>query len=69
MMRFLLITMSYTTRTKRFILKGLRLPPLHSLGAYLFTHPSLGIALGLLPLRGTSGLVIGIATGSTAKCL
>jgi hypothetical protein len=65
MLRFLLITMSYITRTRRFILKGPRLPSLHSLGAYIFTHLGLGIALGLLPLRGTSGLVAGIATSST----
>jgi hypothetical protein len=42
---------------------------LHSLGGDLFTHLSLGIALGLLLLRGTSGLVARIATGRTAKCL
>jgi hypothetical protein len=69
MLRFLLITMSYITRTRGFILKGPRLHSLHSLGAYLFTHVGLGITLGLLPLRRTSGLVAGIATGSTAKCL
>jgi hypothetical protein len=69
MLRFLLITMSYTTRTRRFTLKGLRLPSLHSLGAYLFTHLGLVIVLVLLPLCGTSGLVAGIATSSTAKYL
>jgi hypothetical protein len=63
MLRFSLITMSYITRTRRFILRGLRLPSLHSLGAYLLTHLGLGIALGLLPLYGISGLVAGIETG------
>jgi hypothetical protein len=42
---------------------------MHSLGAYLFIHLGLGIALGLLPLCEISGLVAGIATGSIAKCL
>jgi hypothetical protein len=69
MLRFSLITMSYITRTRRFILRGPRLPSVHSLGAYLFTHLSLGIVLGILPLHRISGLVAGIATGSTTKCL
>jgi hypothetical protein len=69
MLRIFLITMSYITRTRRFILKGPRLPSLHSLGAYLFTHLSLGIMLGLLPLHRTSGLVARVAIGSTVKCL
>jgi hypothetical protein len=41
-------------------LRDPRLPSLHSLDAYLFTHLSLGIMLGLLPLRGISGLVAGL---------
>jgi hypothetical protein len=56
-------------QNKKILLRGLRLPLLHSFGAYLFTHLGLGIALGLLPLRGISGRVVGIATSSTAKCL
>jgi hypothetical protein len=69
MLRFLLITMSYITRIRRFILRGQRLPSLHNLGAYLFTHLRLGITLGLLPLCGISGLVAGITSGSSAKYL
>jgi hypothetical protein len=52
-----------------YYLRGPRLPSLHSLGTYLFTHLGLGIALGLLPLHRISGLVAGITTSSTAKCL
>jgi hypothetical protein len=40
---FSLTTTSYIIRTKRFILKDLRLLSLHSLGVYLFIHHGLGI--------------------------
>jgi hypothetical protein len=48
MLKFLLITMSYIIKTRRFILRGPRLPSLLSLGVYPFIHLDLGIGLGLL---------------------
>jgi hypothetical protein len=68
-LKFLLIIMSYIIKTRRFILTGLRLPSLHSLGAYPFTHLNLGIALVLLRPHKINGLVVGIVTSSTVRCL
>jgi hypothetical protein len=69
MLRSSLIIMSCIIRTRRFILRGPRLFSLHSLGAFPFTHLGFGIGLGLLHLHGISGLVVGIATSFTARCL
>jgi hypothetical protein len=68
-MKFSLITMSYIIKTRRFILRGLRLPSLHSLGAYPFTHLDLGITPGLLGPHRINGLVVGIETGSIVRCV
>jgi hypothetical protein len=69
MLKFSLITMSCIIKTRRFILRGLRLSSLRSLDAYPFIRLDLEIALGLLKPRGTNGLVVGIAIGSTARYL
>jgi hypothetical protein len=69
MLKFSLITTSYIIKTRRFILRGLRLPSLHSLGAYPFIHLDLRITLGLIRLRKINGLVVGIVIGSTVRCL
>jgi hypothetical protein len=66
---FLLITMSYIIRTKRFIWKGLILLLLHSLGVYLFIRHNLGIVRGLPPQQGINGLVARMVTGFTAGYL
>jgi hypothetical protein len=69
MLKFSLITTGYIIKTRRFILWGLKLLSLDSLGAYLFIHLGLGIDQDSLPLRRISGLAVGIATGSTVECL
>jgi hypothetical protein len=69
MLRSSLIILGCIIRTGRFILRGPRLLSLHSLAAFLFTHLGLGIELGLLRLHRISGLVVGIATSFTARCL
>jgi hypothetical protein len=69
MLKFSLIIISCTIKTRRFILRGSRLPSLLSLGVYTFIHLDLGIALGLLKPREISGLVVGIVTGSTIRFL
>jgi hypothetical protein len=68
-LKFSLITMSCIIKTRRFILRGLRLSLLRSLDAYPFTHLDLEIALGLLKPHGTNGLMVGIAIGSTTRYL
>jgi hypothetical protein len=66
---FLPITMSYTIRTKRFILRGRKLLSLHNLVVYLFIHSGLEIGQGLPLLQGISGRAAGMVTGSIAGCL
>jgi hypothetical protein len=68
-LKFSLVTTSYIIKTRRFILRGPRLPSLHSLGAYPFIHLDLGITLGLLKPRGINEPVVGIVTGSSVRCL
>jgi hypothetical protein len=69
MLKFLFITMSYIIKIRRFILRGLRLPSLLSLDVYPFIHLDLGITLGLLRPHRINGLMVGIVTGSTVRCL
>jgi hypothetical protein len=69
MLKFSLIIMSCTIKTRRFILRGPRLPSVFSLGVYPFIHLDLGITLGLLKPCEISGLVVEIVTGSTVRCL
>jgi hypothetical protein len=69
MLKFSLMTTSYIIKTRRFIFRGSRLPSLHSLGAYSFTHLDLGIVLGLLRPHGINVLVVEIVTNSTVRCL
>jgi hypothetical protein len=65
LLMFLLFTMSYIIRTKRFIWKVLRLLVLYSLGINLFIRHGVGIVQGLPPRLGINGLVAGMVTGFT----